>query len=324
MTNWYQAVCPPFQGLPANKEGSSMNLLHLEYFREVAMIEHVQRTGEKLHVSPSAISAGIRSLEQELGVQLFDRVGRNMRLSEYGRQFLPYVEEAFAALDHGVEALHAAQGRHSKNVRFSVQDGALWNYLLIPFSAKYPDINIHQISREPDRQGKLMDQANLDFILTDLNLDNSNLEHCELFQSDLVVGVPKGHPLAQQGEVSIFDLQNDLFLFRPKTDAFQQYVDQILDAIGFQPSKIRVMEYMLRFRMFQEGPGVIITTQRIMERETALFSHAAYLKIREFADFPLVKKLYWKKSPPLSPSAEIFRDYFREETQHGVGNPGFF
>ncbi len=303
-----------------------MNLLHLEYFREVAMIEHVQRTGEKLHVSPSAISAGIRSLEQELGVQLFDRVGRNMRLSEYGKQFLPYVEQAFAALDHGVEALQTAQGRCSKNVRFSVLDGALWNYILIPFSAKYPDINIHQISRDPDRQGKLMDQANLDFILTDLDLDNNNLEHYELFSTTLVVGIPKDHPLSHLSgqEVSIFDLQNDLFLLRPKTDMFQQYVDQILDTIGFHPSRVRVMEYMLRYRMFQEGPGVIITTQRIMDRETSLFSHAAYLRIQEFQDFPLVKKLYWKKSPPLSPSAQLFRDYFREETQHGVGSPGFF
>ena len=129
-----------------------MNLLHLEYFRGVAMIEHVQRTGEKLHVSPSAISAGIRSLEQELGVQLFDRVGRNMRLSEYGKQFLPYVEQAFAALDHGVEALQTAQGRCSKNVRFSVLDGALWNYILIPFIAT---------SRKYSRCSRFMDDPSL-------------------------------------------------------------------------------------------------------------------------------------------------------------------
>lgn len=58
-----------------------MNLLHLEYFREAARSEHVQKTGERLHVSPSAVSSGIRSLEQELGVNLFDRVGRNMKLN---------------------------------------------------------------------------------------------------------------------------------------------------------------------------------------------------------------------------------------------------
>lgn len=293
-----------------------MNLLHLEYFREVAITEHVQKTGEKLHVSPSAISAGIRCLEQELGANLFDRVGRNMRLNEFRRKFLPYVEEAFAALQNGVEAVHDAQGHHAKRVRFSVQDGALWNYVLIPFSVEYPEINIHQISREPDRQGKLMDQANLDFILTDLDLDNNSLDHCVLFRENLVVGVSKDHPLAQQADapLSIFDFQDDLFLFRPKTDLFQQFVDQILAEIGFHPNKVRVMEYMLRYRMFQEGPGVIITTRRVMMREKNLFSHAVCLRIKEFADFYLVKKLYWKKNAPLSPSAEIFKEYLKSHT----------
>ena len=293
-----------------------MNLLHLEYFREVARSEHLQKSGEKLHVSPSAISSGIRSLEQELGANLFDRVGRNMRLNELGKCFLPYVEEAFTCLQSGVNAVHAAQEEQSKSIRFSVQDGALWNYVLIPFSVEHPEINIHQISQEPDRQGKLMDQANLDFILTDLDLDNNTLDHCVLFRENLVVGVSKDHPLAQQADkpLSIFDFQDDLFLFRPKTDLFQQIVDQILAEIDFQPSKVSVTEYMLRYRLFQEGPGVIITTRRVMMREKNLFNHAVCLQIKEFADFFLVKKLYWKKTPPLSSSAEIFKEYIKAHT----------
>lgn len=299
-----------------------MNLLHLEYFREVARNEHVQKTGERLHVSPSAISAGIRSLEQELGVNLFDRVGRNMRLNEFGKQFLPYVEEAFACLQNGVDAIHTAQGTHRNSVRFSVQDGALWNYLLTPFSAEHPDINIRQISREPDRQGKLMEEANLDFILTDLELDSNTLEHCTLFQDKLVIGVSEKHPLAQRRDelISIFDFQEDLFLLRPKSDLFQQYVDQLLTEIGFRPSKVMVMEYMLRYRMFQEGPGVIITTQRVMDRETSMLPNAVCLQIKEFADFVLTKKLYWKKNVPLSPSAVIFKEYFQRESIYNGGH----
>lgn len=298
-----------------------MNMLHLEYFREVARSEHIQKTGERLHVSPSAISAGIRSLEQELGIHLFDRAGRSMRLNEYGKQFLPYVESAFATLQNGVDALHAARGDQRKSVRFSVQDGALWTYLLAPFSATHPDINIRQISREPDRQGKLMDEADLDFILTDLDLDNGALDHCVLFRDKLVVGVSESHPLAQlRGTpLSIFDLQDDLFLLRPKSDMFQQYVDQLLKKIGFRPSKVMVMEYMLRYRMFQEGPGVIITTQRVMDRETAMLPHAVCLQIREFADFALTKKLYWKKTVPLSPAAVTFKEYLQREAVYNGG-----
>ncbi len=291
-----------------------MNLLHLEYFREVALSEHVQKTGEKLHVSPSAISAGIRSLEQELGVNLFDRVGRNMRLNRFGRLFLPYVEEIFSSLQNGVQAVHAAQNPREKSIRFSVQDGALWNYLLIPFSSEHPDINIHQISREPDPHGNLLEQANLDFMITDLDLDNNALDCCELFRDTLVVGVSQDHPMAKQAgkTLSIFDFQEDLFLFRPKTDAFQQYVDQFLAQIKFHPSRVMTAEYMLRYRIFQEGPGVIITTQRVMSREKNLFHHAVCLQIREFAAFPLIKKLYWRKTPALSPIAETFKAYLLE------------
>ena len=110
-----------------------MNLLHLEYFREAARSEHVQKTGERLHVSPSAVSSGIRSLEQELGVNLFDRVGRNMKLNEYGKIFLPYVEEMFSSLHNGVNAVQAA--RHQKRVSFTISDAALY-IDLVPASAK--------------------------------------------------------------------------------------------------------------------------------------------------------------------------------------------
>lgn len=296
-----------------NKEEPFMNLLHLEYFREVAISEHVQKTGEKLHVSPSAISAGIRSLEQELGGNLFDRVGRNMRLNEFGKRFLPYVEEAFDCLQNGVDAVHAAQGRHLRLVSFSVQDGALWDELLLSFGAEHPDIHIRQLSQDPDRQGKLLEQANLDFILTDLDLNNSTLDHCDLFRDKLVLAVSKDHPLAPSTDTprSIFDFQDDLFLFRPKADIFQQYVDQIFTEIGFRPSKTMAMEYMLRYRMFEKGPGVIITTQCAARQEKSLSDSAVCLEIKEFSGFSLVKKLYWKKSAPLSPSAAIFKEYLQ-------------
>lgn len=290
-----------------------MNLLHLEYFREVAISEHVQKTGEKLHVSPSAISAGIRSLEQALGANLFDRVGRNMRLNEFGKRFLPYVEEAFACLQNGVDAVHAAQGRHLQLVSFSVQDGALWDGLLLAFGAEHPDIHIRQLSRDPDRQGKLLEQANLDFIVTDLDLSNSALDHCDLFRDKLVLAVSKDHPLAPSAGTprSIFDFQEDLFLLRPRGDLFQQSVDQIFTEIGFRPSKTMAMEYMLRYRMFEKGPGVIVTTQCAARQEKSLSDSAVCLEIKEFSDFSLVKKLYWKKTAPLSPSAAIFKEYLQ-------------
>jgi len=65
-----------------------MKLLQLYYFRALAEKEHLYRTATELYISPSALSTTISRLEKELGVQLFDRVGRNIRLNDNGKKIL--------------------------------------------------------------------------------------------------------------------------------------------------------------------------------------------------------------------------------------------
>lgn len=286
-----------------------MNLLHLEYFREAARSEHVQKTGERLHVSPSAVSSGIRSLEQELGVNLFDRVGRNMKLNEYGKIFLPYVEEMFSSLHNGVNAVQAA--RHQKRVSFTISDAALYIDLVSRFSEAYPEIRIRQINQTPDRQGKLIDQADLDFIMTSQVIENCGLDSCDLFEEQIIVAVPPSHPLAgAPGPRSIFEFQDELFLMRPKPDYFQQHIDQMLLEIGFQPKQTMEMECILRYRMFEKGFYALITTKRSQENEIPNCSVS--VSVQEFEPYSLIKKLYWRKNVPLSPGALKFKEFLME------------
>jgi DNA-binding transcriptional LysR family regulator len=107
-----------------------MNLLQLEYFRELAYTEHVQETAQKLHVSASTISVTLRKLEEELDVFLFDRVGRNVILNDCGRIFLPYVEQIFDDLEQGVTALKLTYQQFQSQVSFSVRDAAFWSHIL--------------------------------------------------------------------------------------------------------------------------------------------------------------------------------------------------
>ena len=79
-----------------------MNLQQLYYFKTIAELEHYTKASEALNVNQSSLSHAMQSLEQELGVKLFVRSGRNVALSAYGRMFLPHVAKALEALD-GVE-----------------------------------------------------------------------------------------------------------------------------------------------------------------------------------------------------------------------------
>src|SRR5690349_243423 len=83
-----------------------MELRHLRYFVAVAEAENVSRAAVKLHVSQPGISRQIRDLEDELGVQLFKRSAKSVKLTEAGAVFLP---EAKAVLQRAEEATRAVR-----------------------------------------------------------------------------------------------------------------------------------------------------------------------------------------------------------------------
>ena len=73
-----------------------MELLQLQYFRELARNGHLSKTAEALHIAQPSLSQTLKRLESEIGVPLFDRVGNRIVLNDSGRIFLKYTDEIFA------------------------------------------------------------------------------------------------------------------------------------------------------------------------------------------------------------------------------------
>ena len=71
-----------------------MNLDHLRYFEVLARLQHYGKAAEQLHVSQPSLNYAVSQMEQELGVPLFEKAGRSVRLTRYGRQFLQTVQTA--------------------------------------------------------------------------------------------------------------------------------------------------------------------------------------------------------------------------------------
>lgn len=79
-----------------------MELRRLQYFVKVARKQHVTNAAEELHVAQSAISRQIHQLEEELGVPLFVRKGRNLQLTSVGKLFLERIEVVLADMERAV------------------------------------------------------------------------------------------------------------------------------------------------------------------------------------------------------------------------------
>ena len=82
-----------------------MNLFHLRYFVKLAHTRHYTRAAEELCITQPSLSHAINQLENELGLPLFERQGRNTTLTRFGEQFLKTAEAALEELDSGVEEL---------------------------------------------------------------------------------------------------------------------------------------------------------------------------------------------------------------------------
>ncbi len=157
-----------------------MELRHIRYFIRAAELLHFTHAAESLYISQPTLSTHIQQLEEELGLPLFDRVGRNVRLTEAGKVFLEHAERAVHELDLAQERIADLKGLTSGKLRLSAL--STFGQELLPlwistFHAIYPEIRMeiktgNSDTIEEDLQSGRIDLA-LSFIPSTAELFNS-------------------------------------------------------------------------------------------------------------------------------------------------------
>ena len=176
-----------------------MNLAQLTYFCHLAKTEHYTRSAESLHVSQSALSHSISSLEKELGCRLFCKAGRNVQLTDDGRVFLKYVSEGLASIDRGIAELD----RRSNGLSGSINVGAIATvrsgYLPVAmqgFRSQFGDkTEFHVLQGETAPLNQKLEQGVCDLVIAG-PVHKPGITCTTLFHQRLVVALRRDHPLA--------------------------------------------------------------------------------------------------------------------------------
>src|SRR5688572_28405026 len=113
-----------------------MDLQTLRSFQVVARLEHISRAAEDLHVSQPSLSRTIRNLENEIGVPLFDRQGRRIRLIRFGAAFLRRVDRGLGELDDARRELADAAGLEHGSISVATETLLTLSGLLARFRAE--------------------------------------------------------------------------------------------------------------------------------------------------------------------------------------------
>lgn len=197
-----------------------------------------RRAAQALGTSQSSVSLRIRALEQDLGVVLFERNTRGVRLTETGRRFVDQVDDAVGILDHAIKTAgmraRGEEGELHIGAHALVAGGFL-DRLLDHFHGKHPAVRLH-IAEGTVKNAQLMVRENrLDIAFMACTYEIPDL-HSRVIWRDLLMAVmSEAHPLAQRDRITWQDLATETFLVRDGGTGPQVHDLIIVRAVGKWP-----------------------------------------------------------------------------------------
>lgn len=288
-----------------------MELLQLQYFQVVARLEHMTAAAQRLHVTQSSLSRTIQRLEEDLGVPLFDRSGRTLRLNQFGRTFLNRVEKALFELEQGRQEISDLSSAENGAVELAVTTASTLTPILQKFRAKRPHVRFHVQMLNTKEMAELLHRGEVDLCLSSPPIYGEDIE-CEIVWLDsLMVAVPKGHSLATRSSASISDLKDEWFVGLKQGYPTRDLTDHICQLAGFTPEYVYEGDEPARLRSLVEAD---IGISFIPETSTWSSSQEEGVKFLRVEDCNLVREigLAWLKSRYLSRATLEFRETVRE------------
>ena len=246
-----------------------MELKQLEYFIVLCQELHFTRAAEKLGIAQPSLSQQIALLEHEVGMPLFDRIGKKNILTDAGKTLLHHSYNVF----HEISQAHAAISELQGLERGTLKIGCLLtvvNYLLSPtvigFHHTYPNVELSvQGLRTGDIYKGLL-QNELDLGIIFLPLEHEDLEAIPLYKEDLAFAAPIDHPLAKEKCASLQVLDETSAILLPETYFLRQVINEQCRLMNFEPKPVLEMTTMESIiQMVSQGVGVTILPKAYLD-----------------------------------------------------------
>lgn len=281
-----------------------MELLHLRYFQTVARTEHMTKAAKQLNIVQPALSRTITSLEKELGVELFTRTGKSIKLNSNGKLFLETVDEMLYTLEKGKKKLFDISKQSELEIKLLVSAGSnTLSNLIVQFKKVYPDVTfkLHQhISSN-------LDIHDFDFHISSSFEEIKNTTSITLLEEELLVCIPSNHHLSNKTNIFLEELSNDNFISFESNKPFRQISDTLCLNAGFTPHVTFESDVPSIVReLISAGLGVSLIPEiswNLPSDNSVKFLHVIYPPCKRYLN------LSWQHDSYISTYAKLFRDF---------------
>jgi len=288
-----------------------MDLKQLRYFQAVAEAGSFTRAAQQLHVAQPAVSMGIRKLEEQLGLLLFQRQERKVRLTDEGQRLRQHAERILQAVDDAALEMAELRGLSQGEVRVGIPS-MLGSYffppILMAFRHRYPTLKLTVIEGGTWQLQQMLERGELDLGVIVAEFVPPELEASTFLRAQMLVTVGQSHPFAGQDSVTPAQFFGEELVMFKEGYFHRRIVDRLAEVcgvspeIGFETNLIPLIKSIV-----QQGFGISTLLEMVIQPDDQLvtrpFSEPVWLDL----------SIAWRRDGYLSQANRAFRDFVLEQ-----------
>jgi DNA-binding transcriptional LysR family regulator len=251
-----------------------MDLRRLEIFAKVAELGSFSRAADALFLTQPTVSEHVRALEDELGVQLLDRLGRGAAPTRAGQLLLGYARRILALALEARQAIDQFQGRMSGELIVggsTIPGEYVLPSLVAQFRSKYPEVSISLLIGSSRQVAAWVEDGRVEVGMVGARPGGRTLEARELMDDELVVIVSSEHPWSGRDTMPLDDVETEPMIVRERGSGSREALETVLKAAGTDLAQFRVVAEMGSTQAIKQavraGVGIAIISLRAVELE---------------------------------------------------------
>jgi len=248
----------------------SMLLTHLESFIEVARTGNVSRAAQTLFLTQPAVTARLKSLESDLGIELFVRSARGMKLTDAGRAFLPYAQRTLGLVTEGRQVI--ADLREGATGDLIIGAAPAVSTYLLPtilktFRSAYPNVRLGVKTGHTEEVLEMVLRQEVNVGLG-RPVRHPEVELIPVFDDELLLVVSRRHPFAARTRVRMDELATERLILFDRASSYHELTSTLFREAGVVPASVMELDNVeAAKKMVQQGLGVALLPRMALGAE---------------------------------------------------------
>ena len=295
----------------------NVTLRQMRVFAAVARHLSFTRAARELHLTQPAVSQQVKLLEQEVGMPLFEHIGRKVHLAPAGVELLRYTDQAMELLRQAGESLAAMRGLKRGVLKLGAVSTAKYfaPSLLSAFKPAYPEVTLELALGNREEIIRQLAANEIDLVIMGRPPRELKTVAAPFAKNPLVVIASASHPLAQRRRIKLSQLESESFLIRETGSGTRASMERVFRELGF-PLKV-AMEVSSNETIKQAvmaGMGISFISRHTVGLELA----AGKLVVLDVVGLPIIRDWYviHLQDKRLAPIPVAFRAFLLEHGAH--------